>query len=237
MAVLAWAAMAFNSAYYEFWVNYDPQGDAQLHELRVTREVFQYTSGVLCGQFLSIVAGVTLGRRERPPVALAAACGLGVLLAGVTVAVAFPMAAALHGWPSWDPVLVRLLVFELVAYPLCAAAGAGLGALTRNRVLLTVLGVAWWIGASIGLTQDDSFALPGWLLLFPPLAAGAAIALAGLSMDVWTSPAVPVGDWGYAAADTMLTSLAAAAILLNLPALLRPARSTREHEPSPRPRP
>ena len=86
-------SLPFNSGYYEYWINFDPQGEGQRQEWVQTRRIFRYTSGVLCGQLLALVVGVALSRRYRQAVALA----VGVLLAGVTALVAFP-------WPrAWRP--------------------------------------------------------------------------------------------------------------------------------------
>jgi len=222
VAVLAWLAMPFNDGFYESFVNYDPQGDAQQYEWVATRWIFRYTSGVLCGQFVAVVAGVALARRHRHLRALLFAAPLGVLLAGATVAVAFPLAgsfpAGSHPPPLTDPVLVRLLWFELAAYPLWAVAGVGVGVLAgRRRLLLAGLGVAWWIAAAVGLLQTETY---GWtavvLPVLPPLAASTAITLAGLSMDPWADPPVPDGDWGRGASLALVCGLIAYALALNL---------------------
>jgi hypothetical protein len=112
-------------------------------------------------------------------------------------------------------------VSQLGAYPLWAAAGVGLGVLLRGARrgsgVLLVLAAVWWVAALTGLLQDDVFALPEWLLwTVPPMAAGTAIALAGLSMDVWSSPAVLEGDWGRTAGVALLVGAAAYALVLNL---------------------
>lgn len=232
MALLVLIAMPFNDGFYEFWVNYDPQGDAQRQEWSYSRRIFRYTSGVLYGQLLALLAGVALARRHVQPAALAVAVPLGVLLAGVTFAVAYPLARARESTfaataPLDDPVLVRVLLCELAAYPLYAAAGVGLGALLGGRLrrravrwrwpLVLLLLLAWFITTLTGLVQDDRFNAPyGLLWTIPPIAAGTAIALAGLSMDVWVEPPVLVGDWGRAASAALLVSTAAYALGLNL---------------------
>ena len=208
LAVLVLISMPVNDRFYDFWVNYDPQGDAQVHEAWVTTRIYRYTSGVLCGQFLSLVAGYVLGGRRWWAAPAAA-----VLLAAVTVAVAIPLARSYGGDAS---VPLRLLVVELAAYPLCAAAGAGAGALlhrgrlrrARDAVLVAAVAL-WWIAASVGLVQDDAPGIPPWLLwLLPPLAAGTAIAQAGLSINVNTDPPVLAGDWGAGASVALLGGLA-----------------------------
>jgi hypothetical protein len=229
MALLVFVAMPFNDGFYEYWVNYDPQGDAQQHEWIYMTRIFQYTSGVLCGHLLALLAGVALARRHAQATALVVAVPLAVLLAGVTFAVAYPLALASEGGyfttaPLDDPVLVRVLAHELAAYPLYAAAGVGLGVLLSGgparggrRLLLPLLVAGWCAATLTGLLQDDGFNAPYWLLwTVPPIAAGAAIALAGLSMDVWVEPPVLVGDWGRGASAALLISAAAYALGLNL---------------------
>jgi hypothetical protein len=231
MALLAFVVMWFNDGFYEFWVNYDPQGDAQQHEWLYTIRIFRYTSGVLCGQLLALLTGAALAGRYPHLAALAVAIPLAALLAGVTFAVAYPLAvtretAYFTTAPLDDPVLVRVLVRELVGYPLYAAAGVGLGALRsgdrpprrgRRRLLAILLAAGWCVATLTGLLQDDRFDAPYWLLwAVPPIAAGAAIALAGLSMNVWYEPPVLVGDWGRGASTALLVSAAAYALGLNL---------------------
>lgn len=230
VALLAVLAMPVNEGFYESSVNYDPQGDAQQHEWNYATRIFRHTSGVLCGQFVALLAGAALARRHAQEWALAMAVPLGTLLAGVTFAVAYPLARSLDGAyfataPLDDPVLVQVLLRELAAYPLCAAAGVGLGALLNARrtrdgwrgLLVPLLVVGWFVATLTGLLQDDRFNAPYWLLwAVPPIAAGAAIALAGLSMDVWTDPGVLVGDWGRAAGTALLVSAAAYAVGLNV---------------------
>ncbi len=241
MALVACAAMPFNDGYYEYWINFDPQGDGQQQEWQRTRRIFRYTSGVLCGQSLALVVGVALSRRHRQAVALAVAVPVGALLAGVTVAVAFPMARSLEtsrfaGSAVDDPVLMPVLLRELAAFPLYAAAGVGLGVLLTGRwrsrrgvplrVPFFLLG--WCAATMTGLLQDDEFDAWPWLLWAVPfVAAGTAIALAGLSLDVWEFPPVPVGDWGHGASVALLVSAAAYAVGLNLLAYLVRRRAAR----------
>ncbi|GHJ54207.1 hypothetical protein Nm8I071_35140 [Nonomuraea sp. TT08I-71] len=244
VALLALVAMPFNDGFYNFWVNYDAQGDAQQQEMLYATRIFRYTSGFLGGQVLALVAGAVLGRRNTQARALAVAVPLAILLAGVTFAVAYPLASAREGTflaspPLDDPVLVRVLLSELAAYPLYAAAGVGLGTLLGGRLrrraahwpLLLLL--AWSVTTMTGLLQDDRFNAPyGLLWAVPPIAAGTAVALAGLSMDVWAEPPVLVGDWGQGASTALLVSAAAYALGLNLVAG-RAGRSPRPHAERP----
>ncbi|WP_262287017.1 hypothetical protein [Micromonospora sp. MA102] len=229
MALLVLAAMPLNDGFYDFWVNYDAQGDAQQYERIYTTRIFRHTSGFLCGQLLALLVGAALVRRNSQARALAVAVPLAVLLAGVSFAVAYPLARARTGSflttpPLDDPVLVRVLLCELAAYPLYAAAGVGLGALLgrlRRRAtrwpLVVLLLLGWFVATMTGLLQDDRFnAPPGLLWAVPPIAAGTAIALAGLSLDVWVGPAVLVGDWGRGASVALLVGAAAYALGLNL---------------------
>lgn len=173
---------------------------------------------------------------------------LGVLLAGVTFAVGYPLARANEaGYPPTapldDPVLVRVLACELAAYPAYAAAGVGLGVLLggpargARRLILPLLVAGWCVASLTELLQDDQFNAPHFLLwTVPPIAAGAAIALAGLSMDVWARPPVLTGDWGHSASVALLVSALAYALGLNLLGCLAgrqrrhpaPGRRTRE---------
>ncbi|MCZ7423648.1 MULTISPECIES: hypothetical protein [unclassified Micromonospora] len=232
MALLVLVAMPFNDAFYGLFVNYDGQGEAQQHELMHSTRIFRYTSGLLCGQVLALLAGIALAGRNAQARALAVAVAvpLSVLLAGVAVAAAYPLARGREGvsftTPALDdPILVRVLLSEAAAYPFYAAAGVGLGALLGERlrrpatrwplVLLLLLG--WFVTTMTGLLQDDRFAAPYALLwTVPPIAAGTAIALAGLSTDVWAVPPVTVGDWGRGASTALLVSAAAYALGLNL---------------------
>jgi hypothetical protein len=69
----------------------------------------------------------------------------------------------------------------------------------------------------IGLRQDDQLSFPYWLLVpFPPIAAGAAVALAGLSVDVWNPPYALIGDWGRGASIALLVGATMYAVGLNL---------------------
>jgi hypothetical protein len=221
MALLVLLARPFNDQFYELVVNYDPQGDAQQHEWVYTTGIFQHTSGFLCGQLLAVVAGIVLGRRHPWPAAVRRALGIGVLLAAVAFAVAVPLAlTGRQPAPFGDPVLVRVLLCELAAVPLLAAAGAGLATVARGRVLgplVALAGVGWCVGTVIGLLQDNRLSWPLWLLwTVPPVAAAATIALAGLSVDVWSDPSVVVGDWGRGSSIALLAGVSAYALGVNL---------------------
>jgi hypothetical protein len=217
-------AMRFNIGFYEFWVNYDARGGAQQHELIATRHIFRHTSGVLCGQLLALLAGLALTRRFRHRTALALAVPLSLLLAAVVVAVGFPIADVLgrgygHTTLLGDPSFQRVWLAELAAYPLVAAGWVALGRLLAGRlpVAVPVILLGWGAATLTGLLQDDRFAGPAWLLwTVPPVAAATAIALNGLSMDVWFDPPVLVGDWGHQASTALLISAAAWAAGLNL---------------------
>jgi hypothetical protein len=221
MALLVLLARPFNNQFYELVVNYDPQGDAQQHEWVYTTGIFQHTSGFLCGQLLAVVAGIALGRRHAWPAAVLRALAIGVLLAAVAFAVAVPLAlTGKQPAPFGDPVLARVLLCELAAVPLFAAAGAGLGTVFRGRLLgplVALLAAGWCAGTVIGLLQDDRLSWPLWLLwTVPPIAAAATVALAGLSVDVWSDTPVVVGDWGRGSSVALLAGVAAYALGLNV---------------------
>jgi hypothetical protein len=221
MALLVLAARPFNNSFYELVVNYDPQGDAQQHEWVYTTGIFQHTSGFLCGQLLAVLAGIALGRRHEWPGAVLRALGIGVLLAAVAFTVAVPLGlSGRQPAPFADPVLVRVLVCELVAYPLFATAGAGLGTVVRGRSLaplVLLLVVGWCAGTVTGLLQDDRLSWPLWLLwTVPPVAAAATVALAGLSVDVGSDTPVVVGDWGRGSSVALLVGVTAYALGLTV---------------------
>lgn len=227
VVLLVCVAMPFNSGFYDLWINYDAQGNAQQYERIYTTRIFRYTSGVLCGQGLAFLAGVSLARRHAHAWALAVAVPLALLLALATFTVAYPFARHLDDSsfstaPLADPVLVRTLVCTLAAYPLYAIAGVGLGVLVRSRrlliPLLLLLFVGWCVATMAGLLQNSTFRAPAWLLwaMPPPMAAGASVALAGMSLDVWINPPELYGDWGRGANSALLLSAAAYAVGLNL---------------------
>jgi hypothetical protein len=122
MVLLVLLAIPFNDGFYEFWVNYDSQGDAQQREWIYATRIFMYTSGVLSGQLLALIAGVGLARRHGQKTALALAAPLGVLLAGVTFAVGYPLAQSLegHGPAPMDNYVnpTQVLLRELATHPL-----------------------------------------------------------------------------------------------------------------------
>ncbi|MCW6010403.1 hypothetical protein K1W54_38530 [Micromonospora sp. CPCC 205371] len=205
VALLATMLLPLNDGFYEFWVNYDAQGDAQQYEWRQTTRAFRYTSGVLCGQLVALLAGAVLALRHRAW-ALASAVPLGAVLAATTFAVAY----ARDGKdPLADAGIARLVAVELAAFPLFAAVGVGLGLLLGRRwwllpLTLPAVAIMW----AIGLTQDDRWGGPEWLLwLLPPLAAAAAIPLTTMSVDVWLDPPVTVGDGGKGALIALVGGL------------------------------
>jgi hypothetical protein len=226
VATLAVLLLPLNDGYYEFWVNYDPQGDAQQHEWQYTTRAFRYTSGVLCGQLVALLAGAVLALRHRVR-ALAAAVPLGAVLAAVTFAVAYHRDGR---DPLADAAIARLVTAELAAFPLFAAVGVGLGLLlARHRRLLLLAPPVFAALWAIGLTQDDRWGGPMWILwLLPPLAAAAAIPLTTTSVDVWAEPAVTVGDSGQGALIALLAGLLLYAGGLTLLSLaLRSGRASR----------
>ncbi|GAB2940896.1 hypothetical protein GCM10027280_31790 [Micromonospora polyrhachis] len=252
MALLVFMTMPFNDEFYNLWINYDAQGDDQQLEQFYTTRIFQHTAGVLCGQLLALLAGAALARRHTQTRALAVAIPLAVLMAGVTFAVAYPLAQARGStyWPVTyppsapldDPVLVQVLLCELATYPLYTAAGVGLGALLGRRLdrratrwaLVVLLLLGWSVTNITGFLQDHQFnGLYALLWVVPPIAASTAITLAGLSTDVWANPPVLVGYWGYSASATLLLGAAAYALGFNWLA----ARARRRHQHSPQPQP
>lgn len=204
VALLAVLLLPLNDGYYEFWVNYDPQGDAQQHEWQYTTRAFRYTSGVLCGQLVALLAGGVLAVRHRAW-AFAAALPLGAALAAVTFAVAY---ARDGGDPLDDAGIARLVAAELAAFPLFAAVGVGLGLVLRHRWWLALAFPVFAVLWAVGLLQEDRWGGPEWILwLLPPLAAAAAIPLTTTSVDAWAFPAVTVGDGGRGAVIALVGGL------------------------------
>jgi hypothetical protein len=243
MALLAWAAMSVNGGFYEFAVNYDPQGDAQQQEWQNYTRLFRYTSGMVVGQLLAVLVGVALSHWHRQVIALVLAIPLGALLALVSVGAAHPLAAMQQtgrfaASPYHDPVLLPVLLRELAAYPLVAVAGVGLGILLRGRrVLPAVLLLGWCVATLTGLFQTGTNHAWPWLLwTVPPVAAGTALALAGTSLNEESVPPVLLGDWGHRASIALLVGAAAWAVALNLLALRqsagRASHRLTAHQPS-----
>jgi hypothetical protein len=231
MALAVRSTAGFNRGFYEYFVNGDPQGDAQQAEWQYATHVFTYTSGVLVGQLLSVVVGMELARRHRHGFALTLSVALSALLAGVTVAVGRPLVEPVGRLAAGLPVdhaePGRVLLTEVAAYPLYAAIGVGLGVLLWrlpggwNRPVLVALALGWIVGTATGLLQNDTFAAPAWLLGLPPVAGSAAVALAALSVtDRSDDVAVVVGDLGHHAGVALLVGAAAWAVALNLLPLL-----------------
>jgi hypothetical protein len=234
MVLLVLIGRPLNDVYFVTFVDQDPDPDA--YEWQRTTLIFRYTSGLLCGQLLALVAGAALAVRYRQAVALAYAVPLGALLAAagfVLGAVLGPVGGLdLFGFgpqididydPLEDPVVVRVLVRELAAYPLFAAFGVGLGVLLggrhagRRRVLWCLLLVPPWIVATVaGLAQTYRGDLPHWLYwAVPPIGAAAAVAQAGLPADAGAGSGSGL-DWGREASLALLVGVAAYAVCLNL---------------------
>lgn len=78
MVLLVVALLPANDGFYEFWINYDAQGDSQPWERRYNGEVMRRTSGMLCGHLLAFVVGMLTVRRHRHAVAAAVALAGGL---------------------------------------------------------------------------------------------------------------------------------------------------------------
>ncbi|WP_052721003.1 hypothetical protein [Actinoplanes rectilineatus] len=240
-ALLVVVLMPVNDAFYEFWINYDPQGDGQQWEWGFATDLMRGTSGVLCGHFVAFAAGLAAARRHRHRVAL----GLSVLL-GTVMALVAGLVLWLRGervgevaeqvWRSAGvagdgPPVGTLLLALAVAFPLYAAAGAGLGAafgrrVSRHTVVTAgvLTGIGWTVVTLAGLLQNDDRGFPAVLLwLIPPLAAATAVGLGCLSLDAWSVPPVVTGDWGDQAITALLVGLTVFALILNVLAVRAPA--------------
>jgi hypothetical protein len=247
LALVATVAWVCNGSFYDTAVNSDPQGDFQLGEWRRTTAIFHHTTGLLYGQLVALIVGAALAARHRWAVALA----LAGLLSGALAATAFfagqllgPLGQADHGdyLPMGDPVFVRMLVRELVAYPLYAFSGVGLGVLIRTWLvarawpLIVLVAPPWMIGTLVGLFQNGDGDAPHWLYwVAPPIAAATAVSLSALSMVERFGPAataepVLLGDWGNEASIALLAGATVYAVVLNLLAVtVVPHR----HDPGP----
>jgi hypothetical protein len=230
LALVATVAWVCNGSYYDSAVNSDPQGEFQVGEWRRTTAIFHHTTGLLYGQILALIVGAALAARHRWAVALA----LAGLLSGALAATAFfagqllgPLGQAEHGGylPMGDPVFVRMLIRELVAYPLYAFCGVGLGVLIRNWLfplawpLIVLVVPPWMVGTLVGLFQQDHGAAPHWLYwVAPPIAAATAVSLSALSLTETYRPDL-YGDWGNEASIALLASATVYAVVLNLLAL------------------
>jgi hypothetical protein len=241
VATVVWVC---NGGFYDMAVNTDPQSDPQLDEWMRTTAIFQPTTGLLYGQLLALLVGAALAARHRFTAALA----LAGLLSGALAATAFfagqllgpPGSEANHidYLPMGDPVFVRMLVRELVAYPLYAFAGVGLGVLIRTWLvprawpLIVLVVPPWMIATLVGLFQDNDGDAPHWLYwVAPPIAAATAVSLSALSMSGTFEPVLS-GDWGNEASIALLAGATVYAVVLNLLAVtVVPHR--RDPEPAP----
>jgi hypothetical protein len=230
MVLLVTFARPLNSMFYDIAVNYDPQGDAQLHEASRTTSIFRYTSGLLFGQLLALIVGVVLARRHRHAVAFAVAVPLGALLAAAAFVVWTLLDSVGSGGsgyaPLGDPVVRSVLALELAAYPLFAVVGVGLGVLwhgVAGHVGLTALVIAFWlVGTLIGLFQDDGGDAPHWLYwAMPPVGAATAITLTGMSGVDETAGTAAGGDWGREASRALVAGVMVYAVGVNTFVLLR----------------
>jgi hypothetical protein len=236
--------MPVNDRFYETWINYDAQGDGQQWEWRYHREVMRRTSGYLCGHVLALFTGVWLARRHRFPVALAAASGIGAVMAAAAYLTARLLGGerlrvAAGGRVLWEPAAIGDVPQGalLAAFPLYGLLGAGLAVLLAGRVrrravrigLVPALGSGWLVITMTGLLQDDRLGFPSWLLwVVPPLAAATAAGMAALSLDAWDMNPVLAGDWGTGAANALVIGLAAWTVVITAAAVARTGRGQPE---------
>jgi hypothetical protein len=236
-ALLAAVLLPLNDGFYLTWINFDPQGEGQQWEWRYNREVMRNTSGYLGGHLLALFTGMWLARRRGYPVALAVAAGIGTAMA----AAAFLTAHALggerlrvggDGQALWEPAVIGGIPHGplLLAFPLYALLGAGLGVLrTRWPRLLqadpvpaVVLSIGWAVACVAGLTEAGRFESPAALLwVFPPLAAATAIGMASLSLGAGEISPAFVGDWGDTASSALVIGLTAWTVVVTGAALVR----------------
>jgi hypothetical protein len=157
---------ATNDGYYEQWVNFDPQTADEQRDWMRTTAFMVGTSGCVAGQ---LVAGWVGAAVRRLPDAVVA----GTLLAAVNLAV---LDLAVDRPPAGERGLPAVLAAELLAFPLAAAAGAGLASRRRRARFAAVA------AAVVAIPLGTILSLPGvahpipWTLGFalPPAAAIAA---------------------------------------------------------------
>ncbi|SDT44528.1 hypothetical protein [Actinoplanes derwentensis] len=125
----------------------------------------------------------------------------------------------------------------LLAFPLVALVGVGVGTLVRGWrgrtliVLAVVGGVGWLILTASGLMLDGRPGPPvGWLWLLPPLAAARVIGMAALSVNAEHIPPSVSGDWGQAAAFALVGGLTGWAVLLQVAAWRRAGSKLRRYD-------
>jgi hypothetical protein len=197
MVVLVVVLMPVNDFAYGYAFFVDPQEDAEFQQLTVAELTARCTSGLIAGQFLSLMVGVLLGRRRRRS-ALGPAVLVAALLAVTTVSVSVPLGlSSFPGDASRPPTPVGLIAVEAIAYPLWAVVGVGFGALLTQGFLrrqpsgaLAFTVLFWWLTAGVGWLQNDHFELPSWALWpFPAMAANTAITQAGVEGDHGLGPA------------------------------------------------
>jgi hypothetical protein len=237
LALVATVAWVCNGGFSDM-VNPDPQSEFQLDEWKRMTAIFQHTTGLLYGQLLALIVGAALAARHRWAVAVALA---GLMSAALAVTAFFagqllgPLGAASDGdyLPMGDPVFIRMLIRELVAYPLYALSGVGLGVLIRHWLvprgwtLIALLVPPWMVATLVGLFQNDGGDAPHWLYwVAPPIAAATAVSLSALSLSERFEPVlsegsevVLAGDWGNEASIALLASATVYAVLLNLVAV------------------
>jgi len=190
--------MPVNDYAYAHAFFFDPQESGEVQQARVATLTARCTSGVIVGQFISLLVGILHGRRRRWS-ALAAAGLVAVVLAVTTVCVSVPLGvSSVHDDATRPPTPVGLIAVEAIAYPLWAAAGVGFGALLARGWLrrqrsgaLAITVLFWWLTAGVGWLQYDHFQLPQWMIWpFPAMAANTAITRAGVESDHGIGPAL-----------------------------------------------
>ncbi|MEU8659915.1 hypothetical protein [Actinoplanes philippinensis] len=224
-ALLAAVLLPLNDGFYLTWINFDPQGEGQQWEWRYNREVMRNTSGYLYGHLLALVTGGWAALRHRRPVAFTLAAGVGTAMAAAAYLTAHALGGdrlrvGADGQALWEPAVVGQVQHGplLVAFPLYALLGAGLGALLVGRLrtgrartaTVVILTIGWSVVSVAGLTQVGRADFPAALLwIVPPLAAATAIGMASLSLGAGEIGAAFVGDWGDTASSALVIGLTA----------------------------
>ncbi|BEL07709.1 hypothetical protein Q0Z83_059000 [Actinoplanes sichuanensis] len=236
-ALLAAVLLPLNDDFYLTWINFDPQGEGQQWEWRYNREIMRNTSGYLYGHLLALVTGAWSARRRRFPVALAIAAGMGAAMAAAAFLTAHALGGerlrvAADGRVLWEPTILGEVQHGplLVAFPLYALLGAGLGVLLADRlgsrrtrvVAVVLLTIGWSVVSVVGLMQVGRIDFPAALLwMVPPLAAATAIGMASLSLGAGEIGPAFLGDWGDTASSALIIGLTAWTVVVTGAALAR----------------
>jgi hypothetical protein len=176
-----------NRGLYLDLIYFDPQTDDEKRAYGRTTAIMTATSGFAFGQLVALVMGAWLTQSFRAPLrALILAVPTGVVLAVIDLTIAWSASTHLED-VSGEPAFRLAVGVGLIAFPLAAAAGVGLGAWSGRRlqvilmIVLPILVVLGYVGTAIGAITDTSPAVMLVLLTaVPPAAVTVALAQVGV---------------------------------------------------------